>query len=236
MQIHLFNAGYQPGISKLDNKIFILFFSAAMLCFSCNSGGETGATNQPGHNASYADSNLKTVSEAATKLVDPDSSDNEPATDYPPNSFAVLTQEKIRRQLHDLYRTEINQKTVPGDNRKFFFLEYDLNGDSANEILVGLSGSYFCEAEGCTVLLLDSAANMLNKFTVVKFPVLISDKKTSGWNDLVVEHGGKSHVLKFNGKRYPFNPKTQPVIEVPATHGYTRALNIFNEPYPKFSF
>ncbi len=57
----------------------------------------------------------------------------------------------------------------------------------------------------------------ISQHTLVNNPIVVSNKKTKGWRDLVlfVAGGGAKpsyHSLKFNGSTYPSNPSTAPML------------------------
>ncbi|MEG1616521.1 MAG: hypothetical protein RR202_01705 [Bacteroidales bacterium] len=156
---------------------------------------------------------------------------------YAGNISNEQTENLVRLTLRDLYKDDLSKNLISEESRKFIFFQYDLNGDSKNEIFVGLTGPYFCGSGGCTILLLDDQGNPITTFTVSDSPVVIdTDKKSQGWYDLFILSGGEYHIMKFNGKSYPSNPSVQPVLELLPGDGLPRALNYLNEPYPWFNF
>lgn len=92
------------------------------------------------------------------------------------------------------------------NDRKFQFYKIDLNEDGKEEYFVRFMSSYFCGTGGCTFLLLDRYAEVINKFTVMDAPIYVSKEKTNGWKNLIVQSGGKFKELFFDGKSYPSNP------------------------------
>ena len=51
----------------------------------------------------------------------------------------------------------------------------------------------------------------LSGSTITNEPIRISADKTAGWKTLIVYSKGRGDVLmRFNSKRYPLNPSTQP--------------------------
>jgi len=115
--------------------------------------------------------------------------------------------------LRAQYKNDMSTGVLDSASRRFIVAEHDLNADGDKEIFIGLSGSYFCGSGGCTVLLLTSESKLLNTFTVVSYPVAAAVTTTNGWVDLVMSSNGKSHILKFNGIKYPSNPSIQPAIK-----------------------
>jgi hypothetical protein len=173
---------------------------------------------------------------AAPAIYDPDPTDTISGDQYGIHSSSKQTADLVRLILQSLFKDDLAKNLVNETSRKFIFFEYDLNDDSKNEILVGLTGSYFCGSGGCTQFVLDNQGNLITKFTVADYPVVIDKNKTKGWKDLIIFSGGKNRVVKFDGKKYPANPSTQPELKVLPGDGLPRALNFVNEPYPWFKF
>lgn len=96
------------------------------------------------------------------------------------------------------------------DQRRFKLESIDLNGDGKREHFVFFQNSYFCGSGGCTYLLLDPQGRLITRFTVADIPVIVLTSKTKGWRDLLLNHKGQTHKLRFDGKRYPGNPSTAP--------------------------
>lgn len=123
------------------------------------------------------------------------------------SSPAVLA----RTRLRILYKSDLERGLIPAASRQFILTTHDLNADGQPEIVVGLTGSYFCGSGGCTWLLLTPTGALLTNFSVSRYPVVVSDTRTKGWNDLLVESRSAYHRLQFNGKTYPANPSVQPL-------------------------
>ncbi len=97
----------------------------------------------------------------------------------------------------------------------------DLNGDGRQDALVLLENPmYFCGTGGCTMLVFkgtQSGFEFVSRSTLIRGPVLVSDTKTHGWRDLIVEVSGggiaaKQVALKYTGSEYPLNPSTLPPL------------------------
>jgi len=116
------------------------------------------------------------------------------------NIANFLTQSYLKNDLQFLSEND----------RKFQFYKIDLNDDGKKEYFVRFMSSYFCGTGGCTFLLLDRYAEVINKFTVMDAPIYISKDKTNGWKKLIVQSVGKFKELIFDGKSYPSNPSVAP--------------------------
>lgn len=169
-------------------------------------------------------------------LVDPDPSDDIPADQYQKASVSIETAEIVRSALQKKFTDDIEKGFLEENDRKFVQFEYDLNADGTNEILVGLSGPYFCGSGGCTQFILDKAGNVITIFSVSGYPVIIDANKSNGWNDLLIYSGGKNRIVKFDGTTYPSNPSTLPALAGTPDDKLPRALDFIDDKYPWFKF
>ncbi|CAH2211924.1 hypothetical protein [Tepidibacter aestuarii] len=140
--------------------------------------------------------------------------------------------EKLEEAIH---------KTMPEYDKetygpvKYYYNKVDLNGDKKEEIFTVLYGSYVSGSGGGTGLLFDNNYNLVSKFSLVRTPIIISDNKTNGWNDILmyVSGGGIESFyaqMKFDGKTYPSNPSVQSEVK-PGTKIEGKAI-IANEITP----
>jgi hypothetical protein len=96
----------------------------------------------------------------------------------------------------------------------------DLNGDGLQDALVLLENPMYCGTCGCTMLVFKgtkSGFEFVSRSTCIRSPVLVSDTRTHGWRDLIVEVSGggvapKQAALKYTGSKYPLNPSTLPAL------------------------
>jgi len=199
--------------------------------------GITSCKKEAKPEESTTDTTTVAVDSSKTEaVVDPDPTDTIPAGKYGINSSSIKTADLIRLTLKDLYKDDLAKNFIEDNSKKFIFFEYDLNEDGKKEILVGLTGGYFCGTGGCTQLVLDSQGNVITQFTVSDYPVVIDTNKTNGWKDLFIYSGSKYRIVKFNGKTYPSNPSILPELKVTPGDGLPRALDFEHEPYAWFKF
>ncbi|HEY9646247.1 MAG TPA: META domain-containing protein [Chroococcidiopsis sp.] len=103
---------------------------------------------------------------------------------------------------------------------RYFYNEIDLNGDRTPETIVYLVGSGTCGTGGCTTLIFQrNGANyrLLSRLTGVNNPIVVSDRRTRGWNDLIVYVSGGGargsyRLVQYNGRAYPGNPSVEPAV------------------------
>ncbi len=109
-----------------------------------------------------------------------------------------------------------------GDDKiRYYYNQIDLNSDKKLETFVLLVGPSVCGTGGCSALIFEKDEDeykLVSRFTLVNNPIIISESKTNGWNDIImnVSGGGSEEffsVLKFDGKQYPLNPSTQPKLK-----------------------
>lgn len=106
-------------------------------------------------------------------------------------------------------------------NGKYLYNYIDLNGDGKDEAFVFLFGPDFSGTGGNTGLILqenDCEYSIIQKFTLVRNPIIISDDKTNDWNDIIMKVSGGGiptsyNILKHDGKQYPSNPSLAPKLE-----------------------
>lgn len=99
--------------------------------------------------------------------------------------------------------------------------QIDLNGDGHQDVLVLLQNPmYYCGTGGCTMLVFkgtQSGFEFVSRSSLIRGPVLVSDTKTHGWRDLIMEVSGggiapKQVALKYTGSKYPLNPSMLPAL------------------------
>lgn len=210
-----------------DNQILSLIGFLILVAVGCQSPSSQESTE--------ADSVLTEIV-IPEEIYDPDPTDTIPGNGYGINSSAKETAELVRKTVQDLFKDDLDKNIIDEYSRKFIFFEYDLNEDGNKEIMVGFTGPYFCGSGGCSQMILDNMGNVISRFTVSDYPVVIDNTKSNGWKDLFILSGGKYRVIKFDGKTYPSNPSMQPELKLLPGDGLPRALDFVNEPYPWFTF
>ncbi|NVK49760.1 MAG: hypothetical protein HWE09_08320 [Cyclobacteriaceae bacterium] len=155
----------------------------------------------------------------------------EPDSIQAANSFTQDDQENIQRlirlTLTDLFEEDLEKGFLDSASRRFLYDQVDLNGDGNLEILVGLTGSYFCGSGGCTIYLLSNKGDVITRFTVVDYPVHVDNESTNGWKNLVLNSGRKDRLVKYDGQKYPSNPSV--LDEFSGDLSNTQSLLVWNE-------
>lgn len=168
---------------------------SGILLLSCNSS----------ENKTNTTDTLSTINHSVAPMAD--------TTAVPLPTVDQKTVELVKLKLSTIYKDDLAKNLIDTPSRKFKLFEVNLNEDPKKEIFVGLTGPYFCGSGGCTVILFDSEGKVLNKFTVVDYPIAVGTTSTRGWKDLILRSNGKDHLVKYNGKAYPANPSIQALAD-----------------------
>lgn len=116
----------------------------------------------------------------------------------------------------DLSQAIIKALNLSNDEAKktrYYYNYIDLNDDNNREVFVQLVGPFTSGSGGDTGLIFlknNSGFEMLQQFTLVRNPIVISNEKTNGWRDIIIKISGggmKAHYVRmsFDGSKYP-NP------------------------------
>ena len=105
-----------------------------------------------------------------------------------------------------------------GDTSAYEYAMADLNADAIPDALVLFTGPEWCGSGGCNMVVLRGAKDgfvFVSSSTITRQPVRVLKEARNGWRSLSVSvAGGGSDsgevLMRFNGKRYPGNPTTQP--------------------------
>lgn len=144
---------------------------------------------------------------ANTAYIDKD----EPVSD----EITYMSGEKIKNsKLEEAIIRELDADQADVKKTRYLYNHIDLNGDKQDEVFVQLVGPYTSGTGGDTGMLFrqkDGGYELIQSFTLVRNPVIVSTNRTNGWNDLIVEVSGggveaKKVKLQFNGKTYPNIP------------------------------
>jgi hypothetical protein len=100
----------------------------------------------------------------------------------------------------------------------FEYALVDLNDDGTPDALVLLRDSQWCGTGGCTLLILRGKAGaftLVSTATIINEPIKVAREREHGWHTLLVtvQGGGIQPALvelRFDGKKFPFNPTLQP--------------------------
>ncbi|MGD1941619.1 MAG: hypothetical protein ACFB0G_09925 [Leptolyngbyaceae cyanobacterium] len=136
-----------------------------------------------------------------------------PAEEATPESDPTLV--PVEPQQLDLWRAMGAFLAENGDPYSRFHSEFiDLNQDATEDALVLLGPPNWCGTGGCTLLVFEGVGEefqLRSQISLVQTPLTVSERLTSGWQDLVLRIAGggavpKTVLLSFEGQGYPPNP------------------------------
>ena len=114
-------------------------------------------------------------------------------------------------------------KTMPGETR-YTDAFIDLNGDGVKEVVVYLTGRYWCGTGGCVTLVLTRTGESYRSICRVlatRPPIRVLRKSNHGWRTLTAWVAGGGIMtsyeaeLAFDGRRYPISaaPPSSPRLK-----------------------
>jgi hypothetical protein len=132
----------------------------------------------------------------------------------------VKSETKKDEKLEDAFAKVYDLKRGV-DEIRYYYNHIDLNGDGKEETFVLLVGPSVCGTGGCSALVFsteDDNYKLVSQFTLVNNPIIVSENKTNGWNNLIMQVSGggiKSFYaeMKFEDDKYPLNPSMQPSVK-----------------------
>ena len=89
------------------------------------------------------------------------------------------------------------------DKSKYWFSEYDLNGDGNKDLLVMLD---WCKNDGCVLLVFENKLNrykFISRIAQVQAPIQISKTQQHQWQSLLIKNNQSWQQLDFDGISYP---------------------------------
>ena len=128
-----------------------------------------------------------------------------------------LSETKSNEKLEQAIRVAYGISEKLEQKNYYYYNLVDLNNDNIPEVFVYLVGPYFSGSGGSSALIFTEDLNgykLVNRFSLMHNPIIVSENKTNGWHDLVVQvAGGGSKYglveLKFVEGKYPENPSVQ---------------------------
>ena len=129
-----------------------------------------------------------------------------------------LDDQHVTAAVHDY----LKHKQAPPFSQ-YDFMRVDLDQDGWQDALIYITAPYgeWCNAHGCTVLVLHAKENgftIAGEIFPIRPPFYISDTFSDGWRNIIVRVSGRTEkaknvVLRFDGTKYQEN-----AAELPATN------------------
>lgn len=195
--------------SKFIKGIIILCLVACSIAVSgCNSKSDStvspnsGNTNVKDEPTTEDNSSVKNNTSEESKnniiLIDND------------NITSKLSENVENPELVKAIINELNLDEKSAKETRYYYNYIDLNGDGVNEIFVQLVGPYISEIGGENAIIFmekNGKLEEIDDFTSIHNPIIISNEKTNGYNDIIVQRSSgdakKEYVvLKYDGDDY----------------------------------
>ncbi len=130
------------------------------------------------------------------------------------NDLNYIAAETVKNQgLEQQIIKALKMDDSEAKETRYYYNYIDLNGDGIKEVFVQLVGPYTSGTGGDIGLIFQQKNNgfhLVQQFSLIRNPIIISNEKTNGWNNMILEVSGGGITaqrveLKFNGTKYP-NP------------------------------
>ncbi len=136
-----------------------------------------------------------------------------PMLKLPEGISGMKAETKPFKELRDLIIEDMEVPEEYYETTHYFYNYLDLNDDGKDEIFVMVAGPYTSGSGGSSALLLSENGGKLHivqEFTLVNEPVIISDKLENGYHNLIIPYYSESKtqysVLKYKNGAYPNVP------------------------------
>lgn len=131
---------------------------------------------------------------------------------------------RSNRKISDFFREDFRLQNFRIDTTVTYAYNFvDLNGDEKDEAIVFLEGNGMCHTQGCVVVILvrkEGKYELKSAIIPAEPPIFVSNRKTNGWRDLVVNLLSKDYspasqrVIRYlsdeDGYGYPVDPNRLP--------------------------
>ena len=123
---------------------------------------------------------------------------------------AVLSEKEANADLEKALRAKYDLDENSAKQTRYYYNYVDLDGDGTNEIFAEVVGPFTSRSGGDNAIIYKYSNGILEEvedFSLIRNPVIISEEKTNGWKDIIVESSGggsekKYVVLKYDGDEY----------------------------------
>lgn len=186
----------------MNNK-FIKIFSiiCAIISFlSLNGCNSNSSTNIEKENANLKDESSDNSNDKDNNII---LVENEKIA-------AVLSEKEANPDLEKALRAKYDLDENSAKQTRYYYNYVDLDGDGTNEIFAEVVGPFTSRSGGDNAIIYKYSNGILEEvedFSLIRNPVIISEEKTNGWKDIIVESSGggsekKYVVLKYDGDEY----------------------------------
>lgn len=123
---------------------------------------------------------------------------------------AVLSEKERKPELEEALKEKYNINQESAKKTRYYYNYVDLDEDGVNEIIVEvLMSNANNNDEDNVVIYKDNNGRLeeIDDFKIKKNPIIISEEKTNGWKNIIIESSAdgnakKYSVLKYDGDDY----------------------------------
>lgn len=149
-----------------------------------------------------------------------------PMVSLPQGISGMKSETKPDKKIRDIIIKDMEIPEDFYDTTNYFYNYVDLNDDGTKEIFVMVTGMYTSGSGGSSALLLSENGgelHVMQDFTLVNGPVVISDKVENGYHDIIVPYyiNNESNysVLSYKDGAYPNIPNGNVVKNLDGVKG-----------------
>lgn len=192
----------------IEGLIIICLIGCSIAMSGCNS--KSDSTVKP---------NTENTNVKDKPTTEDESSKNNNTNEERKNNIILIDNDNITSKLSEnvenpeLVKAIIDELDLDERSAKetrYYYNYIDLNGDGINEIFVQLVGPYTSGTGGDNAIIFTEKNEKLedmDDFTLIHNPVIISNEKTNGYNDIIVQRSGggvkqEYVILKYDGDDY----------------------------------
>ncbi|SHK38088.1 S-layer homology domain-containing protein [Desulforamulus aeronauticus] len=191
------------NLSQEDQNAISLIFNTGIM------KGKTSQQFNPNDNITRAElavilnRTLSTLQHAFPINEEPTNGDQK--VDY------IEAESEKNKELEKAIIKELGLSEEEAKQTRYYYNYVDLNDDKTPEVFVQLMGLFTSGTGGDTGLVFlqkNQGFELLQKFTLIRNPIIISNEKTKGWHDIIIKISGGGVTphyvsLKFDGEKYP---------------------------------
>ena len=168
--------------------------------FSLTSCGSNSDTNTQEENTNVKDESSRSSNNSESNII---LLENEKIA-------SVLSENEKNPELEKVLKEKYDLDESDAKKTRYYYNYVDLNGDGKNEIFAEVVGPFTSGSGGDSAIIYTENNGILEEiddFSLITNPVIISDEKTNGWNNIIVESSDdtaekKYVVLKYDGDDY----------------------------------
>lgn len=184
---------------KSNFKKILGFMCAMILLFSFGGCNSNNSTNIEKENTNVKDESSNSENNESNIIL----VENEKIA-------SVLSENDENPDLEEALREKYDLDKNSSKQTRYYYNYVDLDGDGVNEIFAEVVGRY-TNGNGVDNAIIYKEHNGILKevddFMLINNPVIISEEKTNGWNDIIIDISEntlekKYVVLKYDGEDY----------------------------------